>query len=564
MKKIIFLTAAVALLSSCSNYLDVEPRAVLNQDDVSTAKAVDGDVTAAYASLGNDHYDVPFSLWPYGNVRSGDAYKGGRDPNDISEFGFLETFKNVNTTFGQFDALWYYMYCGISRANTALKILDNLTADVYPDKAERQAEMRYIRGYWYFQLKTLYKYVPYIDETIATEDYPTISNRALTNDALWQKIADDFQFAVNNLPAKQVQIGRPNKMAAAAFFAKTRLYQAYQQDEKNNVTSINTTDLNDVVAYCDTVINSQQYRLEPDFGNNFRPGSYENGIESIWAVQYSSNDGTTYGRLNFGDELAVPMGLGCCDFHKPSQNLANSYKTDTAGLPMFNTFNNSALTASEAVDPRIDHTIARPGNPYKYDPTVIYEASWNRTPSIYGYFASLKENVPKGCPCTVQVGPFYPNSKNRIIIRYADVLLWKAEALIELGRQNEALPLINQIRTRAANSTGALVRADGSKISTYNVGVYVPGTNCTWTQDFARTALRWERRLEFAMEGSRFFDLVRWGIADTYLNNYFATEKTVHSYLQDGKFTKNRDEYLPIPYNQINYSHGVYTQNSGY
>lgn len=563
MKNIFLFLIAAIMLFSCSDFLDVKARAVLTQDDVSTASTVDGDVTAAYAALGNDHYDTPFSLWPYGNVRSGDAYKGGRDPNDISDFGFLETFASVNTTFGEFDSMWYYLYCGISRANSALKILDGLTTDAYPNKVERQAEMRYLRGYWYFQLKILYKYVPYIDETIAAENYPTISNRALTNDALWQKIADDFQFAETNLPSAQAQIGRPNKFAAAAFLAKTKLYQAYQQDDKNNVTTINTDDLNSVITNCDLVINSGQYNLESDFGNNFRPGTYENGVESLWAVQYSTNDGTTYGRLNFGDELAVPMGLGCCDFHKPSQNLANSYKTDVNGLPMFTTYN-TKLISTDPVDPRIDHTIARPGNPYKYVTTVIYDSAWNRTPSIYGYFASLKENVPKGCACTVQVGPFYPNTKNRIIIRYADVLLWKAEALIELGRQNEALSLINQIRTRASNSTGALVRADGSPISIYQIGIYIPGTNCTWTQDFARTALRWERRLEFAMEGCRFFDLVRWGIADTYLNSYFASEKNVHTYLSGGQFTKNRDEYLPIPYNQVNYSHGVYTQNNGY
>ena len=144
------------------------------------------------------------------------------------------------------------------------------------------------------------------------------------------------------------------------------------------------------------------------------------------------------------------------------------------------------------------------------------------------------------------------------------MLLWKAEALIELGRQNEALPLINQVRARAQGSTGLLKFANGNPEANYNIGMYVPGSNCTWTQDFARQALRWERRLEFAMEGNRFFDLVRWGIADTYLNDYFSVEKTRAAYLKDGHFTKNRDEYLPIPLNQIHFSHGLYVQNVGY
>jgi hypothetical protein len=310
---------------------------------------------------------------------------------------------------------------------------------------------------------------------------------------------------------------------------------------------------------------SSTFRLETDFGYNFMPGAYENGNESLFAVQYSHDDGTSKGRLNFGDILATPQGLGCCDFHKPSQNLANAYKTGANGLPLFDTFNDADLDlTANTVDPRLNHTIAIPGHPWKYDPTLLYDKSWNRTPDVYGVYASLKENVSPKCDCFIHLDPFYGNTKNRIIIRYADVILFKAEALIELGRQDEALPLINQIRTRAKRSTGSLKMSNGNYESNFNVSTYIPGTNCVWSQDFARNALRWERRLEFAMEGNRFFDLVRWGIADTYLNAYFTKEKTKRTYLKDGLFTKNRDEYLPIPYNQINFSKGIYKQNYGY
>ena len=203
-----------------------------------------------------------------------------------------------------------------------------------------------------------------------------------------------------------------------------------------------------------------------------------------------------------------------------------------------------------------------PGHPWKYNPNEIYQQNWNRTPEIYGYYASLKENVRRDQ--YIQNGPFYANAKNRIIIRYADVMLWKAEALIELGRQDEALPLINSIRTRAKNSTGLLKFANGNFESNFNIDIYKPGINSTWTKEFAREALRFERRLEFAMEGTRFFDLVRWGIADTYLNAYFNTEKTKRAYLKDGLFQKNRDEYLPIPLTQIRFSKGLYVQNNSY
>jgi len=159
---------------------------------------------------------------------------------------------------------------------------------------------------------------------------------------------------------------------------------------------------------------------------------------------------------------------------------------------------------------------------------------------------------------------FMSSSKNWELIRYADLLLWKAEALIELGRQNEALPLINEVRSRAAASTSLLKQEDGSFTSNYKVEPYQPGVNCNWTQDYARQALQWERRLEFAIEGNRFFDLVRWGIAADYLNSYFASESKKRSYLQTAHFQKGRDEYLPIPLNQMNYSRGLYVQNTGW
>jgi starch-binding outer membrane protein, SusD/RagB family len=176
----------------------------------------------------------------------------------------------------------------------------------------------------------------------------------------------------------------------------------------------------------------------------------------------------------------------------------------------------------------------------------------------------MKEIMPPNSPALKRDGSRLGSAKNWDIIRYADVLLWKAEALIELGRQDEALPLINQIRQRAINSKGRLTTSMGAPLSNYNIATYVDGVNCTWTQDFARTALRWERRLEFAMEGSRFFDLVRWGIAAETLNQYFSVEKTRHPYLQAAGFKKNRNEYLPIPQQEITLSEGLYQQSTGY
>lgn len=549
---ILSVVIALFLLSACSDFLDITPKTMLDEDQ---AQDIDKLVTAAYSMLGNDHYDSPFSLWPYGNVRSDDAYKGGSGEADIAAFHFYEISSNISATFGEPDVLWYNCYVAISRTNSALKAINNISSENFPEKNIRAGEMRFIRGHFYFLLKVLFKHIPYMDESVPEEEYNNISNKALSNDELWGKIADDFLFAFENLPETQSERGRADKYAAAAYLAKTKLYKAYRQNEEHAVTGIDRDDLNDVLKYTEAVINSS-YHLEPDFAYNFLPGSFENGPESVFAVQYSIDDGTKYGRLNFADLLSLPQGLGCCDFHKPSQNLVNSFKTKN-GLPEFDSYNSSDYELGNAsMDPRMFHTVALPDLPWKYNTNRIYEASWVRNPAVYGYTSSLKENVDPDCDCFVNIDPFYANSKNRILIRYADVLLMRAEALIELNRQAEALPLINQLRARAGQSTDYIYYAPEMEID-----LYEDGKNCTWTQDFARKAMRWERRLELAMEGNRFFDLVRWGVADSVINEFYKTEALKRSYYANASFEKGKHEYLPIPQKQIDFSKGLYEQN---
>lgn len=556
-KYIAVLFAAMVMASSC-DFLNDDPQGILSDEQVKGPDQVEGLVTAAYSSLGNDHYDKPFSLWPYGNVRSDDAYKGGNDENDISAFHFYEIAQNIKTDFGEADGLWFYSYKAISRTNTALSVLKTVSTNDVPLRDTRMGEMYFLRGHFYFILKTVFGHIPFVDEDLPIEDYDKVDNK-LSNDEQWAWIVSDFQKAYDLLPEKQDQLGRANKIAAAAYLAKANLYRAYRQDERNNLTEINRADLEEVLKYTEKVLNSG-YGLEYDFAYNFLPGAYQNGKESLFAVQYSIDDGTMFGRLNWGDVLSVPMGVGCCDFHKPSQNLVNAYKTDKTGLPMFDSFDNTNYDSkANTADPRLYHTVAMPGFPYKYNKELIYEEGWNRNPTVYGYYASLKENVDPSCDCFVNVAPFYGNSKNRIIIRYADAILMRAEALIELGRHNEALPLINQIRERAQRSTEMIDYAPKLGVS-----LYQPGVNCTWSNDFARQALRWERRLEFAMEGSRFFDLVRWGIADQVINAYFKTESSRRSFLRSGNFTKSKNEYIPIPQQQINFVNGIYKQNYGW
>ncbi len=306
------------------------------------------------------------------------------------------------------------------------------------------------------------------------------------------------------------------------------------------------------------MINSGKYSLVSDYAMNFL-NEFEFNDEVIFAIQRSIEDGSPDGRGSWSGALNYPQdpAWGCCGFHVPTQNFVNAFKTDANGLPLFGTFNNNNYDVNtDAVDPRLDHTVSMEGKPFKYDPSFEHPGDgWARNPGTYGNYVSMKELDEPDCECRAANGPFTISSRNTTIIRYADLLLWKAEALIELNRVSEALPIINDIRDRAANSRGRLNNA-----SIYNVGSYAS----LGSQEEAREKLRWERRLELGLEGWRFFDLVRWGIAKETLDAYQAVEVTRAPYLIDYEFTAGKNEYMPIPHNQIIASNFLYEQNPKY
>ena len=581
---IAFITFFVILLViSCTDFLDYNPQGTVSEGQLNTPETVNGLVTAAYAQLGNDFWVTPHShQWVWGSVRGGDAFKGGGSVADQYSYHRYEVNSLITVDDGRLNENWIEMFDGVHRANEALRKLTQFTTADWPEVTIRTAEARFIRAHFYFVLKRIWKMVPWIDETTLIDDIKMVGNRELSNDQLWDKIAADFQFGVDNLPEVQPEPGRVNKYAAAAYLAKVRLYQAYEQDENHNVVNINATKLQEVVDLCDLVINSGEYDLHDDFGKNFVP-EYESGIESVFSIRYSIEDGTPNGRIQMATSLNYNMlgPYGCCDFHNPSYTTLNTYKTDPAtGLPLFDTYNDELLYDIDTwaalenldgidwmgptVDPRMDHSIAIPTHPFKYDPDFLMSKAGRRVPELYGYLSSMKETEHYNNANFKKIGPFFGTARDLDIIRYDDVLLMKAEALIELGSEDLALPLINQIRARAANSTGWLVQADGTPTANYLVEEYEDGVNCTWSQDFARQALQWERRLEFAMEGSRFHDLVRWGIAAETMNAYYGVEQTRFAHLVGAYFTKNRNEYLPIPQNQITLTEGAYIQNVGY
>ena len=566
-KNIILGVFAVGILavSSCEKELDYTPTGVLSSSDLTSPKAIDGLVTSAYAAIGNGDMIGPiYSNWVYGSVRSDDTYKGGGGTGDVGEIDALEHYNLVQPTMDAFvTRTWRNLFKSISRCNVALRAVTGLDEAAYPEKKSRLAELHFLRAHSYFTMKLLYKNIPIFDENVSQEEILQISND-LTNEESWNKIAADFQYAIDNLPEVQPELARANKLAAQAYLAKLRLYQAYEQDVNHKVTNINKSRLQEVVNLAKAVVSSGKYSLSPDIAENFLPET-ENGPESIFAIQFSINDGTTAGRMSYEDGLNYPHGAsqyGCCGFHAGSQNLVNAHTTDANGWPNFDSFNNSIADLNTAtVDPRLDHTIGIDGHPYKYDNTLPFSNSWVRDAGVYGNFHTMRFQQAASSGSYFKLGPFMGTAKNYDILRFDDVLLILAEAYIQLGQQDLALPLINQVRERGANSTSKLKKADGTFASKYNVKAY---TSSGWTQAFALKALQWERRIEFATEGSRFFDLVRWGIAEPVLNDYISKEKTRRTFLSTAKFTAGRDEYLPVPQAEITFTDGLYKQNPGY
>ncbi len=572
------ICSCVALLicfAACNKRLDQTPMGVIASEELNSPKAVEQMINAAYSFVGQNHFNKQMGQ-PYeeGSVRAGEAYKGGSGTNDNAERNLWETFVFMQpTTSGDLDNLWWVHYVAVGRVHDALRRVKNLEESEFSLKNERIAELRFLRAHIYFYMKVSFKLFPYIDEDTPDDEYDKISNDALTDQELWNKLIEDLRYAANTLPTTQSEVGRPTQYAAKAYLAKMLLFAAYEQDANNNVTSINQEKLNEVATLCKDVIDGSGKSLFDDFGKNFLT-AHENGSESIWAIQYSANnDNSPTGRLNAWLIYPVNAEYGCCGFLQPSENLMNRYKT-VNGVPDFDNYNsgvmltNKAAFASQPLDPRLMHTAAVPEMPWKYNPDFIMGTNWVRTPEVYGYSMSQKMIVLPTDPSFRKTNPFMGSGLNWDVLRLDEVLLMRAEALIQLGGQSnldEALLLINQIRNRAATSIGMLKFANGNPTGNFSVEPYRPGVNCpAWTQDFAFKALQWERLLEFATEGKRFFDLVRWGIATEEMNAYFEVEKDRRSYLKDAFFTKNRDEYFPIPQQQINYVRGLYKQNPGW
>ena len=560
MKRKLFIVIIAMMLfgSSCKkSFLNANPQGLLTVSQLTTTQAgIDGLVNAGYQSLSThfanqwpDYFHPP-SNWSFGDVRSDDAYKGGGGTGDIIEYNELETC-NIAADNAMLEDKWKANFTGISNINTAIQALNTVSTTTYPNKAVRIAEMQVLHAYFYMDMIKHFYAVPWIDASVPTAQLAKVPNN-LSITQLYANVEAELLAAIAILPTTQSDISRVNKYGALGFL--TKLYMFEGNYAKASATA-------------DQIISSGKYGLMPSFEQLYSQPQYEHGPEFIFSIAFSA-DPPDVENLNFGDLLSCPANsaYGPGDgFFRPSQNLVNAFKVDANGLPLLTTFNNSDLAPDDIttpVDPRLDWAIGRPGIPWKDWTGGVYTDAWARTEDVYGPYSKKKNLLDVSLFLSERnEWPYGLGALDFPLIKYSDVLLWKAECDIQTGSNlDEARTLINQIRQRA-KSAPYVQKLTGGNAANYQIGLY-PAAG--WTQTYAMQALMFERRLELCLEGDRFYDLVRWGIADQVMNNYYQTESAKRTFLNGSTFIKGKHEYLPVPQQEIQESQGVYKQNKFY
>ena len=555
--KFICASLLIGSFTSCSDMLDTVPQGQFTSEQLDE-NSVEGLLASAYAGLeahfygNNEAFAGPSTNWIF-DVRSDDAYKGGGGTGMEENIHLLEVSEITSDNVSCLNK-WQNNYFAISRVHNAMLAVQS--ASDLGNAAQLIGELKTLRAWYYFDLIRIFKRIPYFTEA---DDPNTKTNDEFTREEIFSFIKGDLTDAIESLPAQKSAVGRITKTTAQALMAKVCAF---------------TSSWEDVKTYAGAVISSGQYSLYANFGDLSKIDK-NNGSESIFALQVSTANDNAH--INWSNLLNCTYSDGNLygtgdDFFYGSQNLVNAFRTDANGLPYLDgTFNKVNVTANYTgnVDPRLDFTVGRIGMPWR---GYTYTAGWCRAYDTYGEYSNKK-----GWPAPEEALSAWPwgcSPLNFMFIRYADILLLKAEALIETATGSnaatdpslvEARDLINQVRQRAANSIdGSYQPVDIDPFTAnYKVGLYPTDYdgNLTWTKERARMALRFERRLELALEGNRWFDLMRWG--DDYLkstiNTYMQEETALRSYYKDRSISDN-EIFLPVPLSEIDNSKGLYKQ----
>ena len=572
------LTAAVllglAVFSCKKTFLERLPQASLTEDALANEKGVNAALIATYAALdgwtdnGANAAGVAWptagSNWIFGSVASDDASPGSQ-PNDQIAVERINRYQ-YQTDDAYFRAKYQAIYWGIRRANATLLLLAKTPAITGTQADQITAEAKFLRAYFHFDGYKMWKNIPYVDETVT-------EFRQKNDVDIFPKIEADLKDAIAKLPlVSSASSGRTNKGAAEALLARAYLHVGKYAEAKPLLA--------DIIA-------SAKYGLVDNYHDNF-DAAKQNNKEMVFAYKSSVNDGAPESANgNFGERLVGVHNMtgvnGCCGFHTATYDLLDAFRTDAAGLPIANYLASEYNAATDNLDPRTDWTFARPGIPfYDWGP---HQAAWARDVGYSGFFNPKKTTFHKGQYKTLSTASGWsdwPNAIDIPLIRYSDVLLMAAEVEIETnGDLTKAKDWINEVRGRAgkwvqgagtseATISQALAAPAGGIVTDvvngtkYKIGVYPAFAN----QATAREALRRERRMELAMEGTRYFDLLRWGIAAQVLNAHTAYEKNkMGAYVGAEQFVEKHKLY-PIPSVEIELSRingeAQLKQNPGY
>ncbi|MGX8696095.1 MAG: RagB/SusD family nutrient uptake outer membrane protein, partial [Prevotella sp.] len=430
--------------TSCNSMLDTVPQGQFTAEQLDES-SVEGLLASAYAGLeahfygNNEAFAGPSTNWIF-DVRSDDAYKGGGGTGMEENIHLLEV-SEINSDNVSCLNKWQNNYYAISRVHNAMLAISQ--ASGLANAAQLMGELKTLRAWYYFDLIRIFNRIPYFTEN---DDVNTKSNGEFTRDQIFGFIKRDLAEAIDVLPAQKSPAGRITKTTAQAIMAKVCAF---------------TSSWDEVKTYADAVIQSGQYSLYPNFGDLSKI-DHNNGSESIFALQTSTANDNAH--INWSNLLNCTYSDGNLygtgdDFFYGSQNLVNAFRTDANGLPLLDgTFNQVNVTAdyTGSLDPRLDFTVGRIGMPWR---GYTYTAGWCRAFDTYGEYSNKK-----AWPAPDQALAAWPwgaNSLNFMFIRYADILLLKAEALIETASGHnaaedaslvEARALVNQVRQRAASS----------------------------------------------------------------------------------------------------------------
>lgn len=551
-----FVILSITTLSCGEEFLDLKPTASLNPEILNNLEGLDALLLAAYSGLDGSFENAgvtgfgwqnDYTNWLYGSITSDDALKG-TSIGDQPDMNPIELWSTLTPANAYLTALWGSVYEGISRANAVLQIFANTEGLSDADKARIYGEAHFLRAHYHHYGRRYFGIIPYIDETAV--DFRVPNDRDISAD-----IEADYLVAIENLPVDPSVVGKAHKSAAQASLAKLYMDNAEYSKAK---------------PLLDAIISSGRYILFPNYNENFiwdNEGA-TTGTEKIFQIQSSVRAGrnTLDGRLVNG----IGQLHGCCGFFQPSQNLVNAHKTDANGLPMLDTYNDVDLhndqgietadpftPASDNLDPRLDFTVGRRGIPYlDFEINLLPAGPGNDLrlfpgkayvvdQQTYGPYRT-KKLLPTKAEQDATDGGFLGTSiVNHSIHRYADILLLRAEVAVEENDLSSALMYVNMVRNRA--KTGEVVRfADGTPAANYVIEPYPDFPD----QTYARKAVHHERRLELALEGKRWYDLVRWGIAEEIMSDYYATEDRPLL----NEFGAYKSDFLPLPGGQIDIS----------